>query len=328
MPARERRPRPRQRRARSNRSRSITFVHAATKSRDQLGLPVGAAVDLGQGPELGARAEDEVDPGGGPPERAGLAVAALEHVLAASDRPPLRAHVEQVHEEVVGQRPRPVGEDAVARPADVGAEDPQAPDEHRHLGRGQGEQLRLVDQQDLGGRRGRAREVVAEAIGARFEHGEGLDVGLVLGGIHAPRRERHDHGWPASLAACSTAAPPASTMRSASETRLPPACAPVERALDALQGREHLRELRRLVDRPVLLRREPDAGAVGAAALVRAAEGRRRGPRDRHQLRDGQARGEDVAPQRGDVGASISGWSTAGIGSCQRSSSAGTSGPR
>ena len=72
-----------------------------------------------------------------------LAIAAFEHVCASRDRLPLRAHVEQVHEEVVGQRFRPLGEDAVLRTAGVGAEDAQAADEHRHFGRGQGQQLRL-----------------------------------------------------------------------------------------------------------------------------------------------------------------------------------------
>ena len=42
--------------------------------------------------------------------------------------------------------------------------------------------------------------------------------------------------------------------------------------------------------------------AVGAAALVAAAERRRRRPRGGDQLRDRQARGEDLALERGDVG--------------------------
>ncbi|MFH1080651.1 MAG: hypothetical protein V1766_10410, partial [Pseudomonadota bacterium] len=42
------------------------------------------------------------------------------------NRFPLRAHVEQVHEEVVAQRLRPLGEDAVPGAADVRAQDAQA----------------------------------------------------------------------------------------------------------------------------------------------------------------------------------------------------------
>jgi len=57
-------------------------------------------------------AEDEVDGGGGPPDLAGAAVAALEDVLGRAGGLPLRAAVQQVDEEVVGQRAGPVGEDA------------------------------------------------------------------------------------------------------------------------------------------------------------------------------------------------------------------------
>ncbi len=75
----------------------------------------------------------------------------------------------------------------------------------------------------------------------------------------------------------------------------------VERALDALQGLEHLRQLGRLVDFPILLRRQAKAGAVGAAALVGATEGGRRGPGGRNQLRHGQATSQDLALERSDV---------------------------
>jgi len=54
----------------------------------------------------------------------------------------------------------------------------------------------------------------------------------------------------------------------------------VEGALDGLQDFEHLRQLCRRVDLPVLLRSQADARAIGAAALVGATEGRRRPPRD------------------------------------------------
>jgi hypothetical protein len=106
--------------------------------------------------------------------------------------------------------------------------------------------------------------------------------------------------WPAFFAACSTPAQPPSTIRSASETFLPPA-ARVEVGLDAFERREHLRQLGRLVDRPVLLRREADARAVGAAALVGAAEGGRRGPGGGDELRDDRPGAEDLRLQRGDV---------------------------
>ena len=128
----------------------MTLSQAATKSVTNFWLAVGAGVDFGEGAEDGVGAEDEVDAGGGPLGRAGLAVEAGEGVAAGRDLFPLRAHVEQVDEEVVGQRLGARGEDAVFLAVGVGAEDAQAADEHRHLGRGEGEQLRLVDEQRLG----------------------------------------------------------------------------------------------------------------------------------------------------------------------------------
>src|SRR5262249_52210908 len=121
---------------------------------------------------------------------------------------------------------------------------------------------------------------------------------------------------PPSLAAFSTAAQPPRTIRSASETFLPPLAVPpfaagavagaafgggavgggavggagfgrgVEVVPDRFELLQHGPELRRLIDLPVLLGREADARAVGAAALVRAAEGRCRRPGRRNQLRD------------------------------------------
>jgi hypothetical protein len=61
-----------------------------------------------------------------------------------------RAHVEQVDEEVVGQRLGPVGEDAVLG-LPCWRQDAHAADEHRHLRRGQRQQLRPIDQQFLSG---------------------------------------------------------------------------------------------------------------------------------------------------------------------------------
>ncbi len=87
-------------------------------------------------------------------------------------------------------------------------------------------------------------------------------------------------------------------MRSASDTFL--LDLRIEVGLDRFQLLQHLRELRRLVDLPVLLRREPDARTVRAAALVGAAERRGRRPGCRDELRDGEARGEDLLLQRDD----------------------------
>ena len=154
----------------------------------------------------------------------------------------------------------------------------------------------------LGRYRELALEVVAEAVGDRLEHREGLDVRL------RPARRPCVPGLngtftatPAFFAACSTPAQPASTIRSASDTFLPPLAFLLKSRLDALERLQHLRQLRRLVDFPVLLRREADARAVGAAALVGAAEGGGRRPGRRHELRDRQLRGEDLLLEVGDL---------------------------
>src|ERR1700716_4222843 len=73
---------------------------------------VVARVDLGDGTQLGVRAEDEVDAAAGPLRLTRGGVAALEGLRVPGRGLPLRAHVEQVHEEVVGQRPGRRGEGA------------------------------------------------------------------------------------------------------------------------------------------------------------------------------------------------------------------------
>ena len=99
-------------------------VHYLVPHRDkivhELLLGVLTCVDFRQGPELGVRTEDEVDTGAGPLELARCAVMTLEHVFVIRYRLPLRAHVKQVHEEVVRQCPGALGEDAVLGLSEIG----------------------------------------------------------------------------------------------------------------------------------------------------------------------------------------------------------------
>ena len=117
----------------------------------------------------------------------------VSRAIGVIGRLPLRAHVEQVDEEVVGQRARPLSEDAVLGVAGICAQDAQATDEDCHLRRRQPQQLRLIDQQLLRRQALLAVEIVAESIGSWFERLEGLDIGLLLRRVHAPRRERDFH---------------------------------------------------------------------------------------------------------------------------------------
>ena len=83
------------------------------------------------------RTEDEVDGGGSPLELARGAIATLVYVLIRGGWLPLRVQVEQVHEEVVGQRLGPAGEDAVLGLSEVGVQGAHAANQDRHLGSGQ-----------------------------------------------------------------------------------------------------------------------------------------------------------------------------------------------
>ncbi len=144
-------------------------------------------------------------------------------------------------EEVVGQRLRPGRKDAVPGLADVGLQDAHAADEHRHLRRGQGQQLCPIDQQRLG-RQGVLGpfEVVAEAIGERLEHGERVHIGLLLRGVHASRREGNRHLVTGILRRLLDACAPGQHDQVRERDLLAAGLGAVELALDALQ---HLRGL-------------------------------------------------------------------------------------
>ena len=148
-------------RATSKRSRFMTLSQAATKSRTNFSAGVGAGVDLGDGPQLrvasrrrGRRRWPSTGPrrwrGRGPRRRAPPWPTAV-HSVPMSSRLTKKSLVS-----IAG----PVGEHAVLGAADVGAQGPQAADEHRHLGRGQREQVGPVEQQRLG------RQLLARPAGS------------------------------------------------------------------------------------------------------------------------------------------------------------------
>jgi hypothetical protein len=167
-----------------------------------------------------------------------------------------------------------------------------------------------------------ALEVVAEPVGDRLQHGEAFGVGLLLGRIGAARRERHLTSWPPACRLLDRRAAGqhdqvgqrdllAAGLRSLNSAWMPSSV-------------QHLGQLLGLVDLPVLLRREADARAVGAAALVGAAEGRGRGPGGRDQL--GPDRPEArILPSARRCRRVDQRVIDGGTGSCQIRSSAGTS---
>ena len=70
---------------------------------DKLLSGVSAAIDFRLGAKQRIGTEDKVNPRAGPPGFTRLAIAAFKQVGVLRDRLPLRAHVEQVHEEIIAQ---------------------------------------------------------------------------------------------------------------------------------------------------------------------------------------------------------------------------------
>ena len=245
-------------------------------------------------PELGVRAEDEVDGGGGPLDLARGAVATLVHVLGRAGRLPLRAHVEQVHEEVVGQRLGPVGEDAVRGSARRWRSAPAcrrpAPSSRERSASacrpGPAAGSPAAASRRRGGSCGTRRRVGSSTAN------DSTSVCSCEASVR-PGANGTVTSCPAFFAACSTAAQPPRTIRSASETFLPPDCEPLKSCWICSRVCSTVGQLGRLVDLPVLLRREADPRPVGPAALVGAAEARRRRPGGGDQL------GDRTVPTRG-----------------------------
>src|SRR5687767_12053595 len=96
------------------------------------------------------RAEDEVGGGGGPLLLARPAITALVHILVRGRWSPRRIDVEQIHEEVVGERFRPIRENAVLRSAKVGVQRTHTANEYRHLRRGELQEVGALQQTRLG----------------------------------------------------------------------------------------------------------------------------------------------------------------------------------
>ena len=95
------------------------FVPCRHKIVQELLPGVLTSVNFRQSPELGVGTEDQVNTGAGPLELTRLAIAPFKHVRVFRHRLPLGAHIEQVHEEVIGQRLRTLGEDAMLRASEV-----------------------------------------------------------------------------------------------------------------------------------------------------------------------------------------------------------------
>ena len=158
----------------------------------------------------------------------------------------MRAHLQEVDEEVVGQRSGPLGEDAMLGVSGIGAEDAEAADQDGHFGRGQRQELRAIHEQSpRAPDAGLPRRVVAEAVDGRLERGEGMDVGLLLRGIHPARREGDLHVLAAVLRRLLDRRGAAENDQVGQRHLLVAGLGGIELFLDRLELAEHLGELRR-----------------------------------------------------------------------------------
>ncbi|CAG9990607.1 unnamed protein product [Clonostachys byssicola] len=244
---------------------------------DELLLAAGAGVHLGQGAELGLRAEDEVEAGGGPLLGARLAVGALEDVLGVVDGLPLGGHVQQVDEEVVGQDTGARCKDTVGRAVKVGVDGAKTADEDGQLGGGQLEKVGAVNE-------------VAEAVGDGLEVVEGLDVGLLLGGVGTARDERHDRADTGSVGSALYGSGTGEDDEISQGDALAGGLGFVEGGLDALEDAEDLGQLL-----------GADVATVGTTTLVAATESRGRSPGDGDELGDAETRVEDLSLEAQDI---------------------------
>src|ERR1700722_14404984 len=207
-------------------------------------------------------------------------------------------------EEVIRQRLRTVGEDAVLGLPEVCIQNAQASDEYCHLGGRQGQQLRAIEQQFLGRQFLSAAEIVSEAIRCVLHYSEGVNVGLLLRSVRASRREGDLHRVPSffrSFFDRCIAAENDQVRQRDFLTQVAVRLRAVERLLDRLQLGQNLAQFGGLIYFPILLWRKANASSVGSAALVGAAERRRRCPGSCDQLRDRQSGGEDLCLQSSNV---------------------------
>ena len=172
-----------------------------------------------------------------------------------------------------------------------------ATNENRHLRRRQSQQLRLVDQQLLGRNAVDLFLVVPETISNRLQVRKRLDIRLFCGCIHASRREGHCNGNAGILRGFLNRRTAAENNQVRQRYLFPAGLRVVECLLYALQLVQNPGKLLRIVDIPILLRRQTNASAVCTTALVGSPERGGGRPGGRHQFRNRQPRIQDALLQ-------------------------------
>ena len=103
---------------------------------------------------------------------------------------PLRGHVEQVHEEIIAQGTRLVGEDTVCSLSGIGVQGSHAANQNRRFRNSQGQQVCPIDEHFRRRPGITFTEVVAKPVRSQFEHSKRFHIRLFLRGIGAARCER------------------------------------------------------------------------------------------------------------------------------------------
>ena len=188
------------------------------------------------------------------------------------------------------------------RASGIGPQHPQAPDQHGQLRRAQGEQLGPVQQQVLAGHAVANWLVVAEAIGLGLQQGERFDIGLLLGGIAAPRCEGHLHPMAASSGGRFDRRATSQHDQVGQGHPLGTGLGTIKGLAEPLEHRQHPPQLGGIIHLPAVLGRQAQPGAVGTAALVGAAERGGGGPGRGDQLRHREARGQNLHLERSHIG--------------------------
>lgn len=247
------------------------------------------------------RAKDEVNTGGGPLLLARLAIAALVDTRLGLDGLPDSVHVEEVGEEVAAQRARARGENTVGGAVVVDVDAAETTNEDSELRGGKSEQLSAINDPVLQTVNSSAAGVVAEAVGDGLEVVVGLDIGLLLGGVHAAGSEGDVNVDTSTLGSLLNTGSTGEDDKIGNRDALAVALRVVEFLLDTLELAEDLGELRGVVDLPVLHGSETDARAVGTTALVAATESRGRGPGSGDELGGAKASVKNGLLERGGI---------------------------
>ena len=175
----------------------------------------------------------------------------------------------------------------------VGAHHPQPADQHRHLGRGQAQQLGAIEQQFLRRHGVILLEPVAVSIGDRLQRLEGLRVCHCIGGVATARCEGHLDvvaRGPGRFLDTQVAGQHDHIGNTGSAG-----------SGDGLQHTQHSRQTLGFVAGPILLRRQADARPIGTAAHVGAPESTRAIPGGGHAVGNAEATGPDLRLHRTDI---------------------------